>query len=186
MPMAPRVLNAAARTRIGHPPPGARSERNTVPSRSHSVRSHPRWQRRASTLRRAAGTPYRRASTSYEMPRGRQERGPLERRPDARGRRRKPSERGTDARVRRTKPSEHGTDVPVRSDPRRAPGGGCPILVLAAAWSTRRAMGTVHSWEFRLRAPPLPGCRMNEKRVPDSGRGRTASLGRGRRRRLGV
>src|ERR1019366_4645232 len=93
---------------------------------------------------------------------------------DARVRCMGPSARGTDARVPRTKPSERGTDVPVRHDPRRALGVGDPLLVLAAGvwfaapWArfTPGGSGSV--------CHPLPGCRKNEKWVPDPGRGHTA------------
>jgi hypothetical protein len=147
VPMAPRVLNPAARTRIGHPPPGARSDRNTVPSRSHGVRSHPsaamKGQYAARGRRNAVRT--------------------------GRLRRMRPSERGTDARVRRMKPSDRGTDVPVHPDPRRALGAGYPLLVLAAGLCIAEPWARFTPGSSGSVRHPLPGCRKNEKRVPDPG-----------------
>jgi hypothetical protein len=108
-------------------------------------------QRRASTLHRTVGTPYRRASTSYEAV------GTPYRRPST-------SHEAIGTRYRRP-----GTPRPKTSARGRVPASrSCGEVVY------RRAMGTVHPWEFTLRAPPTARMPKNEEWVPDPGRGPTA------------
>jgi hypothetical protein len=76
---------------------------------------------------------------------------------------------------------EHRRHGPLRDLRAERPGSGARFSFLRrhGVLAEQRARCTIGS--SGPKRPPLPGCRKNEKRVPDPGRGPTAGRGRGRR-----